>query len=81
LGRFPISISISISIQKLIEEVQEFNESETAEELADILEVVHALAKQINTDLSELEKLQKSKHQERGGFEKRLFLEQVTSSQ
>ena len=65
---------------KLMEEVQEFNDSEALEELADVLEVVRALAKHLGSDSEKLDKLQAAKRAERGGFEKRLFLEQVTSN-
>ena len=65
---------------KLMEEVQEFDKSEALEELADVLEVVHALAKHLGSDSTNLDKLQAAKRAKRGGFGKRLFLEQVESN-
>lgn len=54
---------------KLSEEVQEFLESDSdPEELADIMEVVLALAEETGISRQELEKIRISKAEERGGF-------------
>lgn len=54
---------------KLDEEVREFLESDDdPEELADILEVLLALAAQLGMDHDQLEKLRAAKERERGGF-------------
>ena len=60
--------------KKLDEEVAEFHESKDVEELADILEVVFALAnaKGINDDRLTVERL--SKRAKRGGFSNRILL-------
>lgn len=63
--------------EKLWEEVREFSGSDTAEELADILEVIKALAVNRGQEWAEIEKLANQKAEERGGFEKRIFLERV----
>ena len=60
--------------EKLDEEVQEFHRDKNAEELADILEVVFALAKSLGCSREEVLKLCDTKHDARGGFEKRIFL-------
>jgi len=60
---------------KLIEETGEFLQSGESVELADILEVVHALARLNGLKPKDLESLRLSKQAERGGFERRLFLE------
>ena len=60
--------------QKLGEEVAEFLESGDAEELADIMEVVLALASAGGTSHEQLESIRLAKREARGGFEKRLFL-------
>ena len=60
--------------KKLSEEVQEFLEDNALEELADIIEVVYALAKLQGYSPQQLEKLRQRKHQLRGGFDKRCFL-------
>ncbi len=63
--------------EKLSEEVQEFLESGSAEELADILEVLYALLEEQKISRGQLEQLRKQKEQERGNFSKKLILERV----
>jgi predicted house-cleaning noncanonical NTP pyrophosphatase (MazG superfamily) len=54
---------------KLREEVEEYLASDNdREELADILEVLYALARQAGTDQQQLEKLRVAKAEKRGGF-------------
>ena len=60
--------------KKLDEEVGEFHADHTPEELADILEVVYALAATVGCSREELMEIYRKKHQARGGFEKRLLL-------
>ncbi|WP_049924225.1 nucleoside triphosphate pyrophosphohydrolase [Halopiger djelfimassiliensis] len=62
---------------KLTEEAEEFEESRQFEELADVLEVVHAILDARGTSLSELEDRRHRKRSDRGGFEERLVLERV----
>jgi predicted house-cleaning noncanonical NTP pyrophosphatase (MazG superfamily) len=58
---------------KLREEVEEFIASDNdLEELADILEVLYALAKQAGSDGQQLEQLRAAKAEERGGFADRV---------
>ncbi|MFC9797665.1 hypothetical protein [Streptomyces sp. NPDC057695] len=60
---------------KLGEEVTEFlqaDESSAPEELADVLEVVRALAIDLGVDVDHLEKIRDGKVGERGGFAKRI---------
>ena len=59
---------------KLDEEVGEFHKEKNAEELADILEVVYALAAAIGCSREELERLYQKKHDQRGGFDQGIFL-------
>lgn len=59
---------------KLDEETGEFHREKNAEELADILEVVYALASAIGCSKEELLRIYEKKHNERGGFEKRILL-------
>lgn len=63
--------------KKLLEEANEFIEEDSPEELADLLEVVYAIAKLKNIDLKEVEKIRIEKSQKRGAFEKKLFLKSV----
>jgi predicted house-cleaning noncanonical NTP pyrophosphatase (MazG superfamily) len=59
---------------KLREEVEEFLASDNdPEELADILEVLHALADQTGADQQQLEKLRATKAEMRGGFAGRVI--------
>lgn len=59
--------------EKLQEEVAEYLESGELLELADILEVVYALAKLEGVSAAELEQRRAAKAEERGGFERRLW--------
>ena len=59
---------------KLDEEVGEYHRDKNVEELADILEVVYALAESIGCSKEELIKIYQKKHDDRGGFKKKLFL-------
>ena len=59
---------------KLDEEVGEYHRDHTVEELADILEVVYALAKVRGCSQEELLAVYEKKHAERGGFDNRLLL-------
>ncbi|WP_214107062.1 nucleoside triphosphate pyrophosphohydrolase [Acrocarpospora catenulata] len=59
---------------KLREEVGEFLASDhDPEELADVLEVVYALAALVGVDRERLEKLRAAKAEERGGFAGRII--------
>jgi predicted house-cleaning noncanonical NTP pyrophosphatase (MazG superfamily) len=58
---------------KLDEEVQEFHESKSPEELADILEVVYALAAAQGCSREQLLDIYTKKNAARGGFEKRIY--------
>lgn len=59
---------------KLSEECDEYLESKETEELADILEVIYALANARGCSTDELMRIYKRKHSERGGFEDKIFL-------
>ncbi|MBV2145877.1 MAG: nucleoside triphosphate pyrophosphohydrolase [Wolbachia endosymbiont of Pissodes strobi] len=62
---------------KLLEEVKEVIASKTSdenlEELADLLEVIHALGKESGLSIEQIEEKRISKKQERGGFENRIY--------
>jgi len=62
--------------EKLLEEVGEFSKDETTEELADILEVLDAIAAHKGFDMIEVKKIQAVKAAERGGFQKRIILDE-----
>lgn len=65
--------------QKLQEEVNEFIESENKEEIADIFEVIRAIASHQGWTQEELETLRKIKSKERGGFTEKIILEYVNT--
>ena len=62
---------------KLQEEVAEFLETPVPEELADILEVIHALAPVVCGSREELEKVRLAKFRQRGGYAKKIFILEI----
>lgn len=60
--------------RKLSEELAEYQESKSLEELADLLEVMYAVVKARGYSLEELEQIRKQKCEKRGGFEQRILL-------
>ena len=63
--------------EKLNEELAEYQESKSMEELADLLEVMRAVAAARGSSMEEVEKIRKEKAAKRGGFEKKILLEEV----
>ncbi len=63
--------------KKLLEEVKEYQVDKSLEEMADVLEVLYAICSARGYKIDELEAKRVEKHMNRGGFEKRLFLEYV----
>ena len=59
---------------KLDEEVAEYHESGSIEELADILEVIYAIAAAKGCPVGELDSVQFEKAAKRGRFDKRIML-------
>ena len=68
---------IDLLDQKLNEELAEYQESKSIEELADLLEVMQAVAKARGWTMEELERVRSDKASKRGGFEKRILLKEV----
>ncbi|WP_404430947.1 phosphoribosyl-ATP pyrophosphohydrolase [Sutcliffiella horikoshii] len=66
---------------KSFEELEEYRSAvtkeEALEELADLMEVIHAFAKYHNTTLDEVEKLRRKKAVKRGAFKEKIFLVEV----
>lgn len=60
--------------KKLDEEVAEFHESKDVEELADIIDVIHAIAKVKDGDLSILHEKQTIKLMKNGSFSNKILL-------
>lgn len=63
--------------QKLNEELAEYQESKSLEELADLLEVMQAVVRARGWTLDELEQVRADKAAERGGFAKKILLKEV----
>ena len=67
--------------KKLLEEYNEVLQTQTSddriEELADILEIIHAIATLEGKTLNDVIRVAEEKKSKRGGFEKKIFLERV----
>ena len=59
---------------KLSEELAEYQQDHSLEELADLLEVIHAVIKARGSTLQNVEAIRAEKARQRGGFDKRLYL-------
>ena len=62
---------------KLDEELAEFHQDQSLEELADLLEVIQAVVIACGSSLEELERIGEEKAQKRGRFEKKILLKEV----
>jgi predicted house-cleaning noncanonical NTP pyrophosphatase (MazG superfamily) len=63
-------------LAKLVEEAQEIQAKPSAEELADLWEVIMAIAEEFKIDLAEVEAARKRKFEKYGGFSQRIILEE-----
>ena len=63
--------------RKLLEECHEFIEENDPEELADVMEVVEAIAKLKSIQWDEVRKIQEEKRNKKGAFNKKIYLEYV----
>ena len=63
---------------KLTEELAEYQANKSMEELADLLEVMMAVAEARGHSFAEVEDIRRAKAETRGGFRERIFLESVT---
>ncbi len=66
---------------KLSEELSEYLEDRSIEELADLLEVIRSVITARGSTYEQVESLRKAKAEKRGGFEKRIWLEETDDSQ
>jgi predicted house-cleaning noncanonical NTP pyrophosphatase (MazG superfamily) len=62
--------------EKMLEEFAEFVQDESIEEMADVFELITAILAYKHFDLEDVVAIQKKKRDERGGFEKRLILDE-----
>ncbi|MFZ3588895.1 phosphoribosyl-ATP pyrophosphohydrolase [Bacillus sp. DJP31] len=71
--------------KKASEELEEYinakDQNEAIEELADLLEILHAFAEYHGTSIQEVEKIREKKAEERGGFKEKIFLIEVEDEQ
>ena len=65
--------------EKLNEELAEYQESKSMEELADLLEVIRAVAVARGSSMEELEVIRRDNAAKHGGFEKKILLTEVTA--
>lgn len=63
--------------RKLDEELAEYQDSKSLEELADLLEVIQAVVKARGWTMVELERVRAEKAAERGGFDEKILLKEV----
>ena len=63
---------------KLDEELQEYHEDGSIEELADLYELIRTIAVARGCSIGELEAVRVAKAEKRGGFDKRIFLIDVS---
>lgn len=64
--------------QKLQEELQEYLADQSVEELADLVELIHAILEFKGISSDRLEQVRREKRAAHGGFRKRLFLVHVS---
>ena len=65
---------------KLDEELAEYHESGSIEELADLMELIYAAACARGSSAEELEQIRVKKADERGRFNKKILLREVTEN-
>ncbi|MBT2682240.1 nucleoside triphosphate pyrophosphohydrolase [Bacillus sp. ISL-37] len=67
--------------KKAYEELDEYenteNKKDAVEELADLLEIIHALSEYHGSSIDEVEEVRKQKAEKRGGFKEKIFLIEV----
>jgi predicted house-cleaning noncanonical NTP pyrophosphatase (MazG superfamily) len=64
-------------IKKLGEEVAEFQKDQNTEELADLLEIIYAIAERHGVPSTGLENIREAKLAKWGGFTKKIYLEET----
>ncbi|MDQ1146068.1 putative house-cleaning noncanonical NTP pyrophosphatase (MazG superfamily) [Bacillus sp. SORGH_AS 510] len=65
------------SFEELEEYVNAENDQDSIEELADLLEIIHALAECHGASIEKVEEVRKNKAEKRGGFKDKIFLIEV----
>ena len=62
---------------KLDEELADYHQDKNIEELADLMEVIYAVAKARGYSVEQLESVRKEKAEKRGAFKEKIFLKTV----
>ena len=65
------------SFEELEEYINAGNDKDALEELADLLEIIHALAECHGSSFDNVEKVRQKKAEKRGGFKEKIFLIEV----
>lgn len=65
------------SFEELNEYINAENDSDAIEELADLLEIIHALADCHGGTIEKVEEVRQKKAEKRGGFKEKIFLIEV----
>ncbi|WP_066254274.1 nucleoside triphosphate pyrophosphohydrolase [Neobacillus drentensis] len=65
------------SREELEEYINAGNDKDAIEELADLLEIIHALSECHGASYNEVEEVRQKKAEKRGGFKKKIFLVEV----
>lgn len=63
--------------KKLKEEVEEYLEDYSIEEMADVMEVIYAILEYRETTMQDVEKVRLEKRNKKGAFKERVFLKDV----
>lgn len=66
---------------KLEEELKEYYQDKNLEELADLMEVIFAVAEARGYSIAKLEQVRKKKADERGGYKQKIPLKEVSDPQ
>ena len=66
---------------KLLEEMEEYQQSKSLEELADLLEVMHAVVRTKGYTWEALVRVQEEKREKRGAFEQKILLKEITEKE
>ena len=78
IRRLPDEEYLAALDAKLCEELAEYQADKSMEELADLLEVMMAIAAARGHSFDEVEAIRREKAQQRGGFSQRIWLTSVT---
>jgi predicted house-cleaning noncanonical NTP pyrophosphatase (MazG superfamily) len=71
------AVAVEYLDKKLSEELGEYYQEKSMNELADLLEVIHGIVFHKGMKWEDLESIRQKKRQERGGFEEGIVLEKV----